>query len=222
MKILVFLLVLFNLLFYAFSAGYFGRPENPDAGRIEQQVTPERMHLISHGEAPPAKAVETPAPVAAEAAIDNVCLRWNNLSASETERLNGLFGEKYPDFKTTKHQASAEGNGWWVFIPPLPGKAEADKKAGELRGLGIRDYFVIQEAGDKHLAISLGVFSSEKGANDRLNDLKERGVRSARLEARPGKETPSSLEASGPATQKAALLASIKAVSTRLKGEDCP
>ena len=79
MKALVFLLVLANLLFYAFGAGYFGRPDNPDAGRVEQQVAPERMRIVSRGEAPgapPVKpeqaapngapATETPAPGSAE------------------------------------------------------------------------------------------------------------------------------------------------------------
>ena len=68
MKLLVFLLVLGNLLFYAFTAGYFGRPDNPDAGRIEQQVAPDRLRIVSRGEAPavPAKAsAPTPLPEAA-------------------------------------------------------------------------------------------------------------------------------------------------------------
>ena len=59
MKALVFLLVLANLLFYAFGAGYFGRPDNPDAGRVEQQVAPERMRIVSRGEAPGAPPVKS-------------------------------------------------------------------------------------------------------------------------------------------------------------------
>ena len=56
MKALVFLLVLVNVLFYAFSAGYFGGPQNPDAHRVEQQLMPERMRIVSRGEAPKAPA----------------------------------------------------------------------------------------------------------------------------------------------------------------------
>ena len=70
MKTIVFLLVLANLLFYAFGAGYFGRPDNPDAVRLEKQVLPERMRIVSRGEAPvvPAKAAEPVKPeVVAEA-----------------------------------------------------------------------------------------------------------------------------------------------------------
>jgi hypothetical protein len=51
-KVLVFLLVLGNLLFYAFSAGYLGHPDNPDAARVDQQITPERLRVVSRGEAP--------------------------------------------------------------------------------------------------------------------------------------------------------------------------
>ena len=61
MKVLVFLLLLGNLLFYAFSTGYLGHPDNPDAGRVDQQITPERLRIVSRGEAPSAAANPAPA-----------------------------------------------------------------------------------------------------------------------------------------------------------------
>ena len=73
MKALVFLLVLANLLFFAFSEGYFGRAENPDAGRVERQVLPERMRIVSRGEVPaaPVKMVAPEAePVVPEAVTE--------------------------------------------------------------------------------------------------------------------------------------------------------
>ena len=50
--------------------------------------------------------------------------------------------------------------------------------APELRQLGITDYFVILD-GPNRFAISLGVYSSEKGGQERLAEVKEKGVRSA-------------------------------------------
>lgn len=227
MKALVFLLVLANLLFYAFGAGYFGRLDNPDAGRVEHQVMPERMRIVSRGEAPagPAKAAEpvkeeVPAPAAAEAPppvvakeevakpveTTPVCLAWDHLSVADADRLAEVVANKFKDFKVTRRVVAAEGNGWWVHIPPQASKVEVDKKAGELRDLEITDFFVVQE-GASRFAISLGVFSSEKGAQDRLAELKGKGVRSARVAPRPGKDSSVKLLATGPATDKKGLIA---------------
>lgn len=232
MKTLVFVLVLGNLLFYAFSAGYLGHPENPDAGRLEQQVAPERMRLVSRGEPPPLKAVEappapvvavpvTPPPVAVPVAVTNICLRWAMLGTEDARQLSAKIGEKFADFKLVKHTSAGEGNGWWVYIPPMANKVDAEKKAGELRQLGISDYFIIPEDGPNRYAISLGVFSSEKGGQERLAELKGKGVKSARFSVRPGKESFISLEARGPQTSKAALLKLAGATVPKVTALDC-
>lgn len=224
MKTLVFLLVLANLLFYAFSAGYFGRPDNPDAVRVEKQVLPERMRIVSRGEAPaapaaPAKAVEPVKPeVVAEAPkqepatkveeLAAVCLAWEHLPAVDAERIASLLSSKFAEYKVVRRVVASEGSGWGVFVPPLPGKADAERKATELRQLGVTDYFIVQD-GPIRNAISLGIFSSEKGAQERLAELKEKGVRSARVMPRPGKDSTVNIQATGPASAKEALLAAI-------------
>lgn len=208
MKALVFLFVLANLLFYAFSDGHFGRPQNPDADRLDKQVAPERMRIVSRGEAP-GKASEATKPslpaegVKAEEGAA-ACLLWARLSIDDADRLQALLTDKFAEFKVVRTTEAGEGNGWWVFIPPLSGKAEADKKAGELRRFGVTDYFILQD-GPSRFAISLGVFSTEKGGQDRLAELKERGIRSARLLPRPGKESTVTLQASGPLATRAAI-----------------
>ena len=166
MKVLVFLLVLANLLFYAFSAGYFGRPENPDAGRLEQQVEPDKMRLVSHGEAPPAnKKIVEPAPVApVEVApvpeaepvaapapapvVEKICLRWEHLPVAEANRLSARIDEKFAAFKQVKRAVAAEGQrAGGCIIPPLAGQGR-----GRQEGLGIAgswsvtDYFILQDA----------------------------------------------------------------------------
>lgn len=67
MRALVFFLILANLLFFAYTQGYLGTAEAPDALRIEQQVHPERLRLLARdGEGGKALAAPiAPAPVAA-------------------------------------------------------------------------------------------------------------------------------------------------------------
>lgn len=260
MKTLVFLLVLANTLFYAFSAGYLGRPQNPDAHRVEQQLMPERMRIVSRGEAPkapagppapavpvadgaetksdapaagtqentsaaaPAQVVEAekpaPAPVAA-AAEPAACLAWNHLAAADADRVAALLAGKFPDYRVKRQVDPGEGNGWWVFIPPLAGKAEADKKASELRALEVTDYFILQD-GASRFAISLGVFSSEKGAQERLAELKAKGVRSAKLMPRPGKDATVTLTASGPGGARGAVRSAVAGILPKAAAQACP
>ncbi len=275
MKALVFLLVLANLLFYAFSAGYFGRPEQPDEGRINQQIHPERMRIVSRGEPPAvplskadetgpeaggqaaeggastANAVETakaeskaeakpveekaaepskpetvrnePAkPAKNEEPVESgrICLVWERLSISDADRLSAAMAEKFKDFSLTRKAVNADNPAWWVYIPPLPEKADADKKAGELRALGVTDFFQIQEGPNRN-AISLGVFSAEKGAQERLADLKSQGVRSARISVRPGKEGFLRLDAGGPAANRQALVAALGRLGLKADPKAC-
>lgn len=235
MKILVFLLVLGNLLFYAFGAGYFGSAENPDSERVNQQVVPERMKIVSRGEAPvispkPEPAVEDPKPEAAqepEAPIKEtkadttpVCLAWRQLSVADADRLSVLLAKRFSGFKLIRKTLAAEGNGWWVFVSPQPNKAEADKKAAELREFGVKDFFVIQD-GPNRFAISLGVFSTEKGSQDRLAELKAKGVRSAAAGPRPGKDSVVNLQARGLASEKPALLAAVADALPKVQPQAC-
>ena len=239
MRVLVFLLVLANLLFYAFSEGYFGRAENPDARRMKQQVAPERMKIVARGDlpaqestpavipaAPPQPESEVPASVAsvstAEPEAVTSCSRWEALSPADADRLVALIGQKFPAFKLTRRLDPGEGNGWWVYLPPQPDKAEADKKAGQLRGFGVTDYFIVQEAGANRYAISLGIFSSEKGAQERLAEVKALGVRSAKLSLRPGKDSHANLDARGPAVDHPALRRLVAGAVPGIKPQTCP
>lgn len=233
MKTLVFLLVLANLLFYAFSAGYFGRPDNPDAVRVEKQVLPERMRIVSRGEAP-AASVKAAAPAKPEVVAEApkaeepnkveeaapVCLAWNHLVSADADRITSLLAGKFADFKVNRRVVAGESNGWGVFVPPLGGRADAEKKATELRQLGVTDYFIVQDGPIRH-AISLGIFSSEKGAQERLAELKEKGVRSARVMPRPGKDSTINLQATGPAAARAVLLEAIGKAVPKAEALDC-
>ncbi len=61
MKILLFILVLANLLFFAFSQTFSPGENNPDAQRTQQQIQPERIKILSKDQQPPAVELPTPA-----------------------------------------------------------------------------------------------------------------------------------------------------------------
>ncbi|MCE1182351.1 MAG: hypothetical protein LWW81_08615 [Rhodocyclales bacterium] len=264
MKILALLLLLVNLVFYAFSAGYLGGQSSPEAGRLAQQVQPEKIVIVGHGDAsasakaenkdaPASKAdeagsgeaakpeeskpepakveekkatppAEEPArseskPVAGDVAM--TCRAWDKVTLADAEKLSTATSSKFADYQwTRKASGGNDGAAWWVYIPTLADKAEADKKASELRLFGVGDFFVVQEGPNRN-AISLGIFSLEKGAQERLTELKGRGVRSARVGARPGKEGFFLIEAYGPESGMARLATVVGKTLPKAQAQSC-
>jgi hypothetical protein len=215
-RLLVFVLVLANAMAYAWNAGYFGLPADPDAARVAQQVDPARVRIVGHGGTPPARsrAAEPPAPPA------EFCLTWEKIAPAEADRLASMLAEKFPGVRAERRAVPGSGGDWWVHVPPLAGKAEADKRAGELKQAGVADYFVVQD-GPNRFAISLGVFSQEKGGQERMAELKAKGIRGARLVQRPGRDPLASVEAHGPSEQREGLLAAIGEVLAKPAAQAC-
>ena len=109
-----------------------------------------------------------------------------------------------------------------VFIPPLPNKAEADKEVRGVEAPRCTGFFVIQDAGPNRWAISLGIFSSEQAANDRLESLREKGVKSAKV-ARRGTTRPEqvSFEVTGPEPMVDAARDAVAAQLPDVKSAGC-
>lgn len=246
MRVFVFLLVLANLVFLAWTQGYFGQMNSPDAVRLEQQVAPERLKILSREASPLAgsaaempnggnsgegslpklaeaaaekpvavpgavvtagKAVDSTPESPVEKAVDKPgkkqatqlpepapaskggaekCTAWRGLSTADSDAIDAILaGERFSALRRVR-QSIPEKQSWWVFIPPLASKTDAERKAGELRRLGVTDYFVVQEPKTLRHAISLGVFSTEQAADAHLEGLRGKGVRSARVDQRPG------------------------------------
>ena len=61
MRVLVFLLVLANLLFLVWTQGYLDTGREPDALRLQHQLSPEKMKIVARDEPPTASpAASTP------------------------------------------------------------------------------------------------------------------------------------------------------------------
>jgi hypothetical protein len=69
-------------------------------------------------------------------------------------------------------------------MPPQRNRQGANQKVAELKRLGVDEYFVVQDDPDFRFAISLGVFKSAEAARSRLEQLRAKGVRSARVGSR--------------------------------------
>lgn len=220
MRVFVFLLVLVNLLFFVWTQGYLGSTASPDALRLQQQLLADQVTVVGRGE-PPAAADKPPkVDKPAEKKAVSGCLLWGDLPIADAERFERLLAEKFSAFRATRSSTPGSST-YWVFIPPLPNKQDADKKAAELKKLGAPEFFIVQDAGANYLAISLGIFSSEEAAKERLEALRAKGVKSAKAGERSVKPALAALEVIGPEAQSDALREAATALLPEARPSVC-
>lgn len=212
MKGLFFVMLAANLALAAFVYVRDNLP-NPDAQILSQQLNPEQIRIVPpRPQPPPAAVAAAPAP--------GVCVEWGNFAAAESTRAQAALEAIALGPRSQKIDVPVTTS-YWVFIPPLKSRADMDRKAGELRALGVNEYAPILEPGRWRYAISLGVFRTEDAARRYLALLRGKAVRSAQLGEREQRITHNAFVIQDPT---AAQLASLRAdyPGTELRTVDCP
>ena len=193
MRALALLFVLANVAFFAWSR-YAGAPEGAgDPLPLQRQIEPEKLKVVAPADLPAPAPVPAPAPKpAAPAAAASPplvtagakCVEWGSFTLTDAPRAEKAL-EPLALGPRLAQRRTEEAAGWWVYIPPQgqgPNARQlAQRKAAELKSLGVEDYFIVQEEGPNRWALSLGVFRAEDAAQARLAALRSQGVRSARV-----------------------------------------
>lgn len=178
MRALFLFLVAANLAFFAWTSYLAPSEAGRDPRPLARQIEPQRLPIVpAAGEEPPEPQARAPAPPV------RACLEWGGFAPNESARAAEALAPLGLGTRLAERR-SAETAGWWVFISPQANRQAAQKKAAELKALGVEDYFIVQEEGPTRWALSLGIFSSEEAARLHLESLKNRGVRSAQVGAR--------------------------------------
>jgi hypothetical protein len=192
LKFIFWSLLCLNALLFAYSQGLLGnfQGNEREPARMKSQQSADKLVLVSAAHAalavaPPAEPkpeVKPDAPVAATA-----CFEVGNLAAAEARRFETRVATLDLGERQTRTASPAiEATSHIVFIPPQGSKEGAERKAAELKGFGVTDYFIISDSSAMKWGISLGVFKSEAAAQGLLASLVKQGVHSARLTARGG------------------------------------
>jgi hypothetical protein len=185
-RVVFLLLVLANVAFFAWARLIAAGGSGADPAPLAREIQPQKIRVVPPEELSRPSAPKPAAAPPPRAAPASKCLEWGAFAASDAARAGEALaplalGERLAQRKT---QESA----WWVFIPPQTGEGNprqgALRKAGELKKLGVQDYFIVQEEGANRWAVSLGVFRTEDAAQARLAALRSQGVRSARMAPR--------------------------------------
>lgn len=155
---------------------------------------PASVTLPNHAPVPPPRpaaasklnlSMDMAAPEAAKPAVP-ICLEWGEFSGPDLARATAALSALPLGDKLSQRQIERE-IGYWVYMPPLRNKAAVNRKIGELKALGVNDYFVVQGSGHWQNAISLGVFKTQDAAQNFLHALNAKGVHTARVGERLSK-----------------------------------
>jgi len=175
MKRFFWLLVFINLgLLAYFNIGYI-LPGKPEIKLTE--INPDKIKLLSQAEIDtlPQKTPSLPAPAKIEPQPVAMCFEWGIFSdASLVKAQNALA--KMTLQATAKVENSNQPKRYWVYLPPVKTIADAQKKAAELKELGVEDLFVVQEDKWKN-AISFGIFEDEQLAEKLVRELRAKGIK---------------------------------------------
>lgn len=187
LRLFFLLLVLANVLLFAFGQGYlgkFGIGSEPE--RLSAQIDPGKMKLLSTG-APP--KVQVPP-------IVEICRLYVG-STETSQRLKTTLREADSIFHFNS-RTQREPATWWVILPNLKTRAVADRKAQELAALGIRDYQVVPIPDSTRFVVSLGLYKTEEAAKKALTRFTKKKVRSAKVALKNAASEKVFLEVRGP------------------------
>lgn len=194
-----FLLVLGNLLLFAWGQGYFGARSGGEAERLTAQIEPDKLRIAGVGTPP--TTIDPPR---------EECRALSGMEPSAALTLVAMLGARDAQLNISQRPLE-EPRAWWVHIPPLANGAQADKKAAELSKLRIRDFYVVRESGPNQYALSLGLFKTEESAKAYIGELQKKGIKSARTLLREPASDKVVVEVRGMPDRLARVLADLPA-----------
>ncbi|WP_243494253.1 SPOR domain-containing protein [Massilia violaceinigra] len=168
----------------------------PEAAAEPETVTPPPTPVLVMAKPPAPVPVEPkpepkPEPSSAAPKPELVaCTLVGNFTQPEARRFEAMLAPlALGQRQTRENVAVPEVTSHIVFIPSPGSKEAADRKAAELKELGITSYFIINDNTPMKYAISLGVFKSETSAQTLLATLTKQGVAGAKVAGRTSQAT---------------------------------
>jgi hypothetical protein len=176
MRWLLILLLLANIAFAAFV--HWGRVDQQgDAQLVNLQMNAAQVRIIGGGQDQPAPAPASPV------AATGACLAWGPFEAAEAKRAREVLDAMVPPERIETRELPGD-TAYWVHMPVQKSRAEAVKKLGELKALGIAAATIVDNDTAWTNAIDLGQFPQEAAAREHLAKLQASGVRTAQITTR--------------------------------------
>ena len=190
MKLLIWLFVLMNVGLLA----YFNMDLiAPKPATADHSIQPEKLKILSEKELAAmskkvAQAATNTATPTAQVSVQTSmppanlaptsCYKWGNFTKTNLPSAQVVLVRLGLQSVINQEAVAQEDKRFWVYYPPLKSAALAQKKAAEIKAMGVDELFVVQDSQWRN-AISFGLFQDEQLATNLLNELQTKGVKSA-------------------------------------------
>ena len=211
MRLTFLILLLANAALFLWGRGYLGASaEGREPERISRQKAPEQLRILPADTAPVPVALPRPVPA---------CKRIEWLSGDEAASLRETLGT-LPDWRLELKPQTQEP-AHWVVIPSLANRTQAERKKSELQQLGVKNGEIVEDARLGPFAVSLGIFRDRQRADELLQSLTKKGVRSAQIGKHELPAEKFSLELHAPAAVLDSKLPDLMAALPQATALDC-
>lgn len=187
LKFIFWSLLAVNAALFAYGRGYLGHfsGNEREPERLLNQLNADKLAIIPAEKANAASVAAVASTPSAPDVKPEACVEIASFVLADARRFESqLEPLKLGDRQSRHNLPGTEVSSYIVYIPPQGSKEAADKKAGELRALGISNYFIMSDNSPLRWGISLGVFKTEGAAQNQLAALMKQGVRTARVAPR--------------------------------------
>lgn len=184
MKLAFLLLLLANLVLFAWQQGVFGpaMQTGREPERAARQIAAEKIRVLTPGEL---AALRSTTSTAGNGSAELACLEFGDFDEASLARIQSRLAALTLGDRLRAKRISAPG--WFiVYLPPLPTRAEAERVAQDLRGRGIRDLVVMGQNSPMPNAVLLGSFRDPELAQRHRAELTRRGIAGVQTTERAG------------------------------------
>ena len=188
MRAAVLLLVLANLVLFAWQHGYLGEwtPAGREPARLAQQIEPQAIRVLSETELRQLRKSAAPTATGDRVAASD-CMELGDFAPEVAARVRAQLDAAALGDKLSVVEVGPTI--WYmVYLPPLKSLADARRLADDLRKKGLRDLAIIQDSSSLQNGISLGQFRDLALAQRQQADIEQRGFGNVRIAARPAGE----------------------------------
>lgn len=181
LKFIFWSLLCINGVLLAYSQGVLGnfKGNEREPARLKNQLNTDKLVLVA------AARASVPAPASDQPAALTACIELGNLGLAEARRFEAKLAPLDLGERLARQAAGmTDPTSHIVYIQPQGSREAAERKAVELKGLGVTNYFIMSDSSPLKWGISLGVFKSEAAAQTLLAALGKQGVQGVRMIAR--------------------------------------
>jgi hypothetical protein len=180
LRFFLWILLIINGLLLALNFGLFGNWERVEREptRLKAEKNADRLKVLAPNVA------HDMIDIANKKAIPPIaCLELGGINTADAKNVEEKLKLLVLGTRQTRTEMAEVATNM-VYLPSLGSKDAADKKAAQLKKLGLTEFYIVQDQSPLRWGISLGVFKTPEAAQTHLANLVKKGLKEARIAPR--------------------------------------